>query len=111
MSKPNKYSPGVRERAVRVVFEHEGDHPSQWATIRSILEKIGCTAETLRSWVRQAERDQGRRAGTTIDERARIKERRARNCAEPTACPAMRGDPPQGIGLFRLGGVPGRRPR
>ena len=74
MSKPNKYSPEVRERAVRMIFEHEHDYPSQWAAIRSIAEKIGCTAETLRSWVRQAERDQGRRAGTTTDERARIKE-------------------------------------
>jgi transposase-like protein len=74
MSKSNRYSPEVRERAIRMVFEHEHDHPSQWAAIRSIAEKIGCTAETLRSWVRQAERDQGRRAGTTTDERARIKE-------------------------------------
>ena len=74
MSKSNRYSPEVRERAVRMVFEHEHDYPSQWAAIKSIAEKIGCTAETLRSWVRQAERDQGRRAGTTTDERARIKE-------------------------------------
>ena len=72
MSKSNRYSPEVRERAVRLVFEHE--HPSQWAAIRSIAEKIGCTTETLRSWVRQAEHDQGRKAGTTTDERARIKE-------------------------------------
>ena len=74
MSRSNRYSPEVRERAVRMVFEHEHDYPSQWTTIKSIAEKIGCTAETLRSWVRQAERDQGRRAGTTTDERARIKE-------------------------------------
>ena len=74
MSKSNRYSPEVRTRAVRMVFEHEHDHPSQWAAIKSIAEKIGCTAETLRSWLRQAERDQGRRAGTTTDERARIKE-------------------------------------
>ena len=74
MSKANRYSPEVRTRAVRMVFEHEHDHPSQWAAIKSIAEKIGCTAETLRSWLRQAERDQGRRAGTTTDERARIKE-------------------------------------
>ena len=74
MSKSNRYSPEVRERAVRMVFEHERDYPSQWAAIRSIAEKIGCTAETLRSWVRQAERDQSHRAGTTTDERARIKE-------------------------------------
>lgn len=73
MSKSNHYSPEVRERAVRLVFDHEHDHSSQWAAIRSVAEKIGCTAETLRSWVRQAERDQGRRAGLTTDERARLK--------------------------------------
>jgi transposase-like protein len=68
-----KYSPEVRERAVRMVFEHEGDHASQWAAIGSIAAKIGCTAETLRGWVRQAERDQGLRAGPTTDDRERIK--------------------------------------
>ena len=56
-----------------MVFEHERDHPSQWATIQSIAQKIGCTPETLRRWVRQQERDQGRRAGMTSDERTRIK--------------------------------------
>jgi transposase len=74
MSNSNRYSPEVRQRAVRLVFDHEHDYPSQWAAIRSIAEKIGCTAETLRGWVRQAERDRGRRAGTTTEERARIKE-------------------------------------
>jgi len=68
-----KYSPEVRERAVRMVFEHEGDHASQWAAIGSIAAKIGCNAETLRGWVRQAERDQGKRAGPTSDDRERIK--------------------------------------
>jgi transposase-like protein len=53
-----KYAPEVRERAVRMVFEHEGEHASQWAAISSIAAKIGCTAETLRGWVRQAERQQ-----------------------------------------------------
>jgi transposase-like protein len=74
MSRSNRYSPEVRERAVRLVFDHEHEHSSQWAAIRSVAEKIGCTAETLRNWVRQAERDHGRRAGPTTDERARIKE-------------------------------------
>ena len=74
MSRSNRYSPEVRERAVRLVFDHEHDHPSQWAAIRSIAEKVGCSAETLRNWGRQAERDHGRRAGPTTDERARIKE-------------------------------------
>src|SRR5687768_6257782 len=68
-----KYSPEVRERAVRMVFEHQGEHASQWTAIGSIAAKIGCTAETLRGWVRQAERDQGLRAGPTSDERERIK--------------------------------------
>ena len=68
-----KYAPEVRERAVRMVFEHKGDHASQWAAISSIAAKIGCTAETLRGWVRQAERDQGKRPGPTSDDRERIK--------------------------------------
>lgn len=74
MSKSKKYSLEVRQRAVRMVFDHEHDYPSQWAAIGSIAQKIGCTAETLRGWVRQAERDQGRRAGLTSDERTRLKE-------------------------------------
>ena len=57
-----------------MVFEHESDHGSQWATIMSIASKIGCTAETLRKWVRQAEVDTGRRGGLTSDEQARMKE-------------------------------------
>ena len=69
----NKFSPEVRERAVRMVLEHGGDHASHWAAIGSIAGKIGCTAETLRRWVRQAERDQGLRAGSTTAEQERIK--------------------------------------
>src|ERR1700681_3683714 len=68
-----RISPEVRARAVRMVMEHRGDHASQWAAIVSIAAKIGCTAQTLHNWVAQAERDQGRRAGPTTDERERIK--------------------------------------
>jgi len=74
MNTSTRYSPEVRERAVRLVFEHQGEHDSQWAAIGSIAGKIGCTAETLRRWVRQAERDQGRHAGVTSTERDRLKE-------------------------------------
>jgi transposase len=69
----NRFSPEVRQRAVRMVLEHGGDHASQWAAIGSIAAKIGCTAETLRKWVRQAERDAGQRLGTTTEERERIR--------------------------------------
>ena len=69
----NRFSPEVRRRAVRMVLEHGGDHASQWAAIGSIAAKIGGTAETLRTWVRQAERDGGQRPGTTTEERERIK--------------------------------------
>ena len=74
MARPSRFSPEVRERAVRMVFEHTQEHTSQWAAITSIAEKIGCAAETLRHWVRQAERDQGRRPGVTTDERQRLKQ-------------------------------------
>jgi transposase len=74
MGKRSRYSPEVRERAVRMVWEQEQEHDSQWAAIRSIAHKIGCSAETLRSWVRQAERDAGRRPGLTTDERQRLKD-------------------------------------
>jgi transposase len=73
MSRASKYSPEVRERAVRMVFEHQHEHASQWAAMESIAAKIGCTAETLRKWVRRTEIDQGRRAGTSTDERERLK--------------------------------------
>lgn len=73
MTTSKKYSPEVRERAVRMVLEHQNEYSSQWAAINSIAAKIGCTGETLRSWVRQAERDQGVRAGLSSDERDRLK--------------------------------------
>jgi transposase len=74
MKKVRKYSPEFRERAVRLVFEHQGEHKTQWAAIVSIANKIGCTAETLRKWVRQAERDLGQRDGLSSSERDRLKQ-------------------------------------
>lgn len=74
MKKSTKFSPEVRERAVRMVLEAHGQHDSQWAAIVSIAAKIGCTAETLRRWVRQTERDSGQRQGLTTAEQQRIKD-------------------------------------
>ncbi len=73
MNKSTRYSPEVRERAVRLVFEHQGEHASQWAAIGSIANKIGCTPETLRKWVCRAERDQGLRSGMTSSDREQLK--------------------------------------
>jgi transposase len=69
-----RYPAEVRERAVRMVLEHEGEYDSQWAAISSVAQKLGMTAETLRKWVRTAEIDGGLRAGVSTEERARIKE-------------------------------------
>ena len=74
MRKSPKFSPEVIERAVRMVFAAKDQYPSQWAAIESIARKIGCTAETLRKWVRQGERDSGARPGPTTAEHQRIKE-------------------------------------
>ena len=74
MARPSQVFPEVRERAVRMVREHGAEHPSQWAAIASIAGKLGCTTETLRRWVRQAERDAGQRSGLTTDERQQLKD-------------------------------------
>ena len=74
MGRKSKYPNEVRERAVRLVYDQQGQHESQWAAISAIAGKIGCTAETLRLWVRQVERDTGKRAGLTTSERDRLKD-------------------------------------
>ena len=73
-STSKRYAPEVRERAVRLVFEQQHEHESRWAAIVSVAAKVGCSAETLRNWVRRVEVDEGRRDGVTTDERARLKE-------------------------------------
>lgn len=79
MGRPITYSPEVREGAVRLVLEHRGDHRSEWAAICSVAEKFGCSSETLRLWVRRAERDQGLRPGLTSDQLAELRELRREN--------------------------------
>ncbi len=79
MNTSKRYSPEVRERAVRLVRETEQEHSSQWAAIQSIAAKIGCTHETLRRWVRQSEKDRGERAGLTTDEKALLKQLQREN--------------------------------
>ena len=73
MGRKSRYSPEFRERAVRMVFDHQAEYGSQWAAMNSIAAKVGCTAETLRKWVRQSEQDQGIREGLSSDERERLK--------------------------------------
>jgi transposase len=73
MTRQGRYPQELRERAVRMVFEHQGEHPSQWAAICSIAHKFGVSSETLRKWVRRAETDEGLRPGLTSDERQRLK--------------------------------------
>ncbi len=74
MSKRIRYSPEVQERAVRLGSDHQREHESQWESIQSVASKIGCTAETLRKWVRQTETDQGLRGGMTTSEREWLKQ-------------------------------------
>jgi len=79
MSTRKRYSPEVRERAVRLVFDLQKEEQSQWSAIQSIADKIGCTHETLRRWVRQRERDQGLRAGLSSDHREELKQLKKKN--------------------------------
>ncbi len=69
----NKFSPEVRARAVRMVLEHEGDHPSRWAAVVSIAEKIGCVPQTLHEWLKKVEVDEGKRAGVPTDVAEKLK--------------------------------------
>ena len=79
MKKSNKFSPEVRERAVRMVQEHRGEYPSLWAAIESIAPKIGCVPQTLNEWVKRVEVDTGVRDGVTTAEAQRVKELRRAN--------------------------------
>ena len=74
MNKTNKFSPEIRERAVRMVQEHRGEYPSLWAAVESIAPKIGCVPQTLLEWVKRREIDSGSRPGVTSAEAKRIKE-------------------------------------
>jgi transposase len=74
MNKPKKFSPEVRERAVRMVLEHRGEYPSLWAAVDSIAPKIGCVPQTLLDWVKRHEVDSGQRDGLTSSERDRLKQ-------------------------------------
>ena len=79
MNKRTRYSPEVRERAVRLLFDHRGEYPSEWAALVSIASKIGCTPETLRKWVRRTEVDQGQPAGMTTFDREQLLELKREN--------------------------------
>lgn len=79
MRRNSGYAPEVRERAVRLVLENRGDHRSEWATICSVADGLGCTPESVRRWLRQAEADQGLGSGLSLDERAELRELRRAN--------------------------------
>ncbi len=102
------YSPEVKERAVRMVLEHQGEHASQWTAIGSIAAKIGCSGETLRKWLRQHERDAGLQDGMTSEVRDRLKalERENRELRQANEIPAFAGaGSAQGFRLFCPGGA------
>ncbi len=105
MSRNRRYSPEVRERAVALVLEHQGEHRSQWAAMEAIAPKFGMATETLRNWVRQAERDRGLKPGPTSEELVRIKELEREieigwdrlesvGLVAPSVAPDQRGSPP-----------------
>ena len=79
MNRSKRYSPEIRERAVGMVFEHQREYESEWAAMCSISSKIGCTAETLRKWVRRSETDQGKRSGMTSSDREQLMELKREN--------------------------------
>ena len=79
MSKSKRYAPEVQERAVRLLREHQAEYESEWAAMQSVAAKMGCTAETLRKWVRRTERDEGKRPGLTTAEAEELKQLRREN--------------------------------
>jgi len=79
MGTAKRYSTEVRERAVRLVLEQQGELGSRWASVASVAEKLGCAAQTLHRWVVQAERDLGKRAGLSMSEREKLKELESEN--------------------------------
>jgi len=96
----NKFAPEVRDRAVRMVFDHERDHASRWAAVVSIAEKIGCVPQTLHEWVKKVEVNSGKRAGVPMDVADKMKALER----EPRVAAGQR-DPAQGVGIFCAGGA------